>query len=421
MIEALIITLREGIEAALLVGIIVAFLRREGAERYLSAVWSGIGVAAASSLVGAFVLYRWAINQEAFEGVVYLVSAIVVATLLIWMWRHAHSLSGEMKGSLNRILERDRPASVTAGIFLFTFLMVFREGVETVLFLSAVSLSTKGLLAFLGAILGLALAVAFAIYFVRGSLRIDLGRFFTITGIALLIFIVQLLLNGYHELSEAEWLPANPTTMAIVGPLVKNEFFFVAAVLALPLLILMIPGRGREAPEVASNPAARRLQLAQTAKQRRARRLGSTLGLVVLLMLGLDVVYGSTEHQLSPATELQADASGVVHIPVSTFADGHLHRFAVQVDDANVRFIGLRLGETDRDLAITFDACKLCGADGYYEDGNRIVCKRCDSAIYPPSIGQEGGCNPIPLPWKVDGDDVVVAVNDLKSEENLFR
>ena len=421
MIEALIITLREGIEAALLVGIIVAFLRREGAERYLSAVWSGIGVATASSLVGAFVLYRWAINQEAFEGVVYLVSAIIVATLLIWMWRHAHSLSGEMKGSLNRILERDRPASIIAGIFLFTFLMVFREGVETVLFLSAVSLSTQGLLAFLGAILGLALAVAFAVYFVRGSLRIDLGRFFTITGIALLIFIVQLLLNGYHELSEAEWLPANPTTMAIVGPLVKNEFFFVAAVLALPLLILMIPGRGQEAPEVASNPAARRLQLAQTAKQRRARRLGSTLGLVVLLMLGLDVVYGSTEHQLSPATRLQPDASGVVHIPVSTFADGHLHRFAVQVDDANVRFIGLRLGETDRDLAITFDACKLCGADGYYEDGNRIVCKRCDSAIYPPSIGQEGGCNPIPLPWKVEGDDVLVTVNDLKSEENLFR
>lgn len=421
MLEALIIALREGIEAALLVGIIVAFLRREGAQRYLSAVWTGIGVAAAGSLVGAFVLYRWAINQEAFEGVLYLASAVIVATLLIWMWRHAHSLSGEMKGSLHRILERDRPTSVMTGIFLFTFLMVFREGVETVLFLSAVSLSTQGLLAFFGAILGLAVAIAFAVLFVRGSLRIDLGRFFTITGIALLVFIVQLLLNGYHELSEAEWLPANPTTMAVVGPLVKNEFFFVAAVLALPLLILMIPGRSKQTPESSKNAAERRLQLAQAARQRRARRLGSVLGLLVLMTLGLDVVYGSNQHQLSPATQLTPDATGVVHIPVSTFADGHLHRFAVQMDDADVRFIGLRVGSTDRDLAITFDACKLCGADGYYEDGNRIVCKRCESAIYPPSIGQEGGCNPIPLQWKVEGEDVLVAVRDLKSEEQLFR
>jgi high-affinity iron transporter len=422
MLEALIITLREGIEAALLVGIIVAFLRREGADRYLSAVWSGIGVAVAGSLAGAFVLYRWAVNEEAFEGILYVASAIIVATLLIWMWRHAHSISGEMKGSLGRILERDRPAAVMTGLFLFTFLMVFREGVETVLFLSAVSLSTQGLLAFLGALLGLGAAVAFAVFFVRGSLKIDLGRFFTITGIALLIFIVQLLLNGYHELSEAEWLPANPTTMAVIGPLVKNEFFFVAAVLALPLLILLIPGRrAASSAPTTDKPAQRRLERAQQRRQSRARVLGSTLGLIILAVLGLSVVYGSERHTLSPATELQPGANGAVHIPVSTFSDGNLHRFAVDVDGAEVRFIGLQLGDAPDDLAITFDACKLCGADGYYQDGNKIVCLRCESVIYPPSIGQGGGCNPIPLDWKIEGDDVVVAVNDLRSEEQLFR
>jgi len=424
MLEALIITLREGIEAALLVGIIVAFLRREGAARYLSAVWSGIGVAAAGSLAGAFVLYRWAVNQEAFEGILYLASAVIVATLLIWMWRHAHSISGEMKGSLGRILERDRPAAVMSGIFLFTFLMVFREGVETVLFLSAVSLSTEGLLAFLGAIIGLAAAIAFAVFFVRGSLRIDLGRFFTITGIALLVFIVQLLLNGYHELSEAEWVPANPTTMAVIGPLVKNEFFFIAAVLALPLLILMIPGRkqaGEPAETASANPAQRRLERAQHHRQRRARVLGSTLGLVILMVLGLSVVYGAERNKLSPATPLQPRADGTVRVPVSTFSDGRLHRFSVDVDGIPVRFIGLTLSDKPDDLAITFDACKLCGADGYYQDGNKIVCKRCESVIYPPSIGQPGGCNPIPLNWKIVNDNVVVAVNDLRTEERLFH
>ncbi|HEY2295569.1 MAG TPA: FTR1 family protein, partial [Thermoanaerobaculia bacterium] len=219
MFEALIVTLREGVEAVLVVGIIVAFLRREGYERYLSAVWSGIGVAAAASLAGAFVLYRWAVNEELFEGLLYLGSAVIVGSMMVWMWRHAHALSGEMKGSLARILARERAGSVAAGLFLFTFLMVFREGIETVVFLSAVSLTTSGLLAVLGVLIGLAVAIVFGVFFVRGSLRIDLGRFFKITGIALGIFVLQLLINGYHELAEAGWLPGNATTMGTVGPL----------------------------------------------------------------------------------------------------------------------------------------------------------------------------------------------------------
>src|SRR4051795_1851486 len=196
MFEALIVTLREGVEAVLVVGIIVAFLRREGYERYLGAVWSGIGVAAAASLAGAFVLYRWAVNEEVLEGILYLGSAVIVGSMMVWMWRHSHSLSGEMKGSLSRILSRERAGSVAAGLFLFTFLMVFREGIETVLFLSALSLNSDALMAALGVLIGLVLAVAFGVFFVRGSLRIDLGRFFKITGIALGIFVLQLLFNG---------------------------------------------------------------------------------------------------------------------------------------------------------------------------------------------------------------------------------
>src|SRR3954453_4210421 len=258
MFEALIVTLREGVEAVLVVGIIVAFLRREGYERYLGAVWSGIGVAAAASLAGAFVLYRWAVNEEVFEGILYLGSAVIVGSMMVWMWRHAHALSGEMKGGLSRILAREPAGSGAGGPFLFTFLMVFREGIETVVFLSAVSLTTSGLLAVLGVLIGLAVAIVFGVFFVRGSLRIDLGRFFKITGIALAIFVLQLLVNGYHELAEGGFLPGNETTMGTVGPLVQNEFFFIAAVLALPLLMLLVPGRQRQ--EAGAGGAAARLE-----------------------------------------------------------------------------------------------------------------------------------------------------------------
>jgi len=414
MFEALIVTLREGVEAALVVGIIVAFLRREGAERYLGAVWAGIGTAVAGSLLGAFVLYRWAVNQEVFEGLLYLGSAVFVGSMMIWMWRHSHSLSGEMKGSLSRILAREKAGSVAAGLFLFTFLMVFREGIETVAFLSALSLSTGGLMAALGVGIGLAAAVAFGVYFVRGSLRIDLGRFFKITGIALGIFVLQLLVNGYHELSEAGWLPANETTMSTVGPLVKNEFFFIAAVLLLPLLMLMIPGR-QPAPAAPSEAegAAARLARAQTQRQGRARAVGAVLGVIILAALGAGFVYGQAPAALSAATPVEVGADGAVHIPLASFQDGKLQRFQVRIDGVAVRFIAVPVDAKATEIATAFDACDICGAKGYYQDGTSITCLHCGSAIYPPSIGQRGGCNPAPLAARHQGGDLVIAASEL--------
>jgi high-affinity iron transporter len=413
MFEALIVTLREGVEAALVVGIIVAFLRREGAERYLSAVWAGIGTAAAASFAGAFLLYRWAVDEEVFEGLLYLGSALIVGSMMVWMWRHAHTLSGEMKGSLSRILAREKAGAVSAGLFLFTFLMVFREGIETVLFLSALSLTTGGLMAVLGVGIGLAAAVAFGVYFVRGSLRIDLGRFFKITGIALGIFILQLLINGYHELSEAGWVPANETTMATIGPLVRNEFFFIAAVLLLPLLMLMIPSRG--AVPAVSEPAGAegRLARAQAERQARARVVGAVLGVVILAALGFGFVYTRPPAALSPATPMTPGSDGSVRIPLSSFQDGKLQRFQVRLDGVAVRFFAVPVDAQAKEIATAFDACDICGAKGYFQDGTSITCLHCGSAIYPPSIGQSGGCNPAPLPARREGGDLVIAVSDL--------
>lgn len=419
MFEALVVVLREGVEAALVVGIIVAFLRKEGGERYLGAVWSGIGTAAVASLAGAWLLYRWAVNEEAFEGVLYMGSALIVGSMMIWMWRHSHSLSGEMKGSLSRILAREKAGSVALGLFLFTFLMVFREGIETVLFLSALSLTTSGLMAILGVLIGLAAAVAFGVFFVRGSLRIDLGRFFRITGIALGIFVIQLLINGYHELSEAGWLPATPQTMATIGPLVQNEFFFIAAVVALPLLMLLIPGKPRDedAPE---SGAAARLEKAQGRSQARARTVGALLGFAILAVVGLGFVYARPPASLSPAVPVQVGADGQVRIPLSTFQGTALQRFSVAIGGRPVRFIAIPV-EEGGEIATAFDACLICGPQGYYQEGPTVTCLHCGSAIYTPSIGQAGGCNPVPLPSRVEGGNLVLAASDLGNGAELFQ
>ena len=433
MLEALVVTLREGIEAALVVAIIVAFLRRQGRERFMAVVWAAIAAAVVASLAGAALLERVAISEEVFEGVLYTASAAIVASMTVWMWRHSSGLAGQLKGSLGRILERRRTWSVAAGLFAFTFLMVFREGVETVLFLSALSLATRTVLAWLGAGLGIAAAVAFGYFFVRGSLRIDLGRFFKITGITLLIFTAQLAINGYHELSEAGWVPANETTMGLIGPLVRNEFFFVAAVVLLPLLLLVVPpsaprgegAAGDDEPGAETAGAAARLRRAAAARQRRARWAVGTLGAAVLAVLGLGFARAQPALTLSPATPVTLAADGDVHLPLALFVDGKLHRFTLA--GTAVRFIAIAIGGgggggggDDGKVVTGFDACRICGAKGYAQDGPTVVCLHCHSAIYPPSIGQPGGCNPLPLHSRVAGDELVIAGADLRAGAPVF-
>jgi high-affinity iron transporter len=450
MLEALIVTLREGIEVALVVGIIAAFLRREAGGRHLGAVWAAILAAIAASVVGGFLLRRLAISEEVLEGVLYLVAAVVVGSMLVWMWRHSRALSGQVKGTLARIVTRERAAAAGAGIFLFTFLMVFREGMETVLFLSALSLTTGGLETLLGVLGGLIAAFVFGVLFVRGSLRVDLGRFFKITGIALLIFVAQLLVNGYHELAEAGWLPANQTSMATIGPLVKNEFFFIVAVLALPLLMLLVPGSGgrrgaaspptvaADAPLGSAAPlapvtplgtapgggsAAARLERAAAERQARARVWGGSLGVAILAALGLGFVYSRPPATLSAASPVAVGADGLVRLPVADFRGTALRRYVVTLGSATVRFIAVPLddpGKPGAAIATAFDACEICGAKGYYQEGGNVTCLHCGSAIYPPSIGQHGGCNPVPLPSWRQGGELLLRASDLAAGAPLF-
>ncbi len=423
MIESLIVTLREGIEAALVVGIIYAFLEKNGLRAHLKAVWAGLVTAVLASIAGAWALHSVAINEEIFEGLLYLASAAMVTSMVIWMWRHSKDVSRGMKGTLAKIVDRGSSPAVLTGLFLFTFLMVFREGIETALFLAAVSFTTSGLVTLLGSLAGLALAVWFGVLFIRGSVRLDLPRFFKVTGAALLIFVVQLLLGSYHELSEGGWLPANPTTMGTIGPLVRNEFFFIVAVLALPLLALAFPGERRRPVTVPAraelNPAQRRLEKLQTRRQSRVRALAGGVGIAIVALLGLGFTYTQSTADPTPVEPLAVHPDGTVRVALSALGEDTLHRYGVTLADGHrVRFIAMQLASGK--VVVGLDACELCGAKGYGQRGHDVFCLHCASIIYPPSIGQGGGCNPIPLKFQVEGSQLVVAASDLVHVEPVF-
>ncbi len=202
MLQAFVITLREGLEAFLIVAISVAYLRKSGRRELEKAVYWGILAAVTSSVVGGYILFN-AANQEWLEGPLALVAAVSVLTLTVHMWRAGRRIQGEIEGHLRSSAARAGIAALT-GVFLFTLLMIGREGMETALLL--MQLHTTPYLA-AGAIIGALAAASVAWLWSRFGHRLNLGLFFQTTAIFLFVFVVQLLIAGVHETSEQGYLP----------------------------------------------------------------------------------------------------------------------------------------------------------------------------------------------------------------------
>src|SRR5271166_6118812 len=254
MLQAFIITLREGVEAALIVGITLAYLAKIGRPELRKSVYAALGSAFVASIGGAVLLSRMRWNEDIFEGWIMLAAAFFVITMVIFMMKTGRKLKGEIEGKVGLLAGED----AWIGLFLFVFLMVLREGAETVLTLAAVSLNSTELLSFLGTALGVAAAILFGVMFVKGSVRINLQKFFRITTVILFFVAAQLIVSGLHELSENGVLPSSKREMALVGPIVRNDLFFFVTILALAALMVLLEVKRRQPEALADSPASRR-------------------------------------------------------------------------------------------------------------------------------------------------------------------
>lgn len=419
MLSALLVSLREGVEAALVVGICLAYLRKIGRLDLQRPVWYGVGVALAASLAAAALFEKFAWNQETAEGFFLLVAAVLLVTMIVWMRRVARSLRGQIEQRVGLLAGRARFAAL--GLFLFVFVLVLREGIETVLLLGAVSLNTEGLLLLFGTLLGLALAVALGVFFFKGALPIRLDRFFDATSIMLIIIAVQLSLTGIHELSEASLFPSGPRMMALLGPLVRHEIFFFVILLATAtwLVARELLHRRHAAPVPANlNEAEQRRRRWEQRRERRWMTATAVTAFVVLVALTADYVYARSTAELSPATPVEA-VGDAVRIPVVQVNDGNLHRFRLTRNNTGIRFIVIR--RPDGRLATALDACQICGPQGYYQQSGKVICKNCAAVIYIPSIGLPGGCNPVPVESRVEGGQLVIPISELLGGESIFR
>ena len=208
MIAALLITLREGLEAALIVGIVLSVLRKLEQESRGRWVWLGTLVAIVTSVVAGFALNALGLafegrGEEIFEGVAMLLAAGVLTWMIFWMQRQGRQIQAE--------LEVDVRQAVTTGsgwaLFSLAFVAVVREGIETALFLTAAALSTTPAQTLVGGALGLVIAIAIGWLAFAAGKSVQIGTFFKATSILLLIFAAGLIAHGVHELQEAALLP----------------------------------------------------------------------------------------------------------------------------------------------------------------------------------------------------------------------
>ncbi len=415
MLQSLVITLREGVEAALIIGIVLGYLRKTGRQVWNRIVYWGLFTALLASLVAAYFVHRLHLAEEAYQGWLMLAGALFVASMVVWMWRMGKRMKREVETKLSAL--SDEPSQAAAiGLFLFVFLMVLREGVETVLFLAAVSLRTTELLDFMGGVIGLGLAIAFGVAFFKGSIKVNLRKFFAVTSAVLLVVAAQLAISGVHELSEAHILPSSQREMALVGPIVnKDAFFFVIMVTLAVFLIAAqrIQAASSQSHHLAALPApAQRKRLAEQRGERFWKMTAAAVGLVVIVLISAQFIYSRTGHAMPPRESVTV-VSGEARIPVARLVDHNLHRFAVRMGEAEVNLIAIL--DTSDTVRAALDACRICGAQGYHQDGKNVVCQNCAAAIYIPTIGVAGGCNPIHIDYRVEGDSLVfsqVALTD---------
>jgi len=228
MLNALIIVFREGFEAFLTVAIIFAYLRKTGRDWLRPAVYWGIAVSVAASFGLGWLLQK--VNQSLWEGILGIVAAVLVATFVIHVWRTAPRMKRDMETRLERRAGNESTFLAIAGVFGFTVLMVTREGMETALMLIQVRQGRF----WLGCALGIAAAATMSWLWAHFGHRINIKRFFQVTGLFLLLFTVQIVFYSIHEFSEAGLLPNSEAIHNATEPYspvgVYGKWFSVAMV-----------------------------------------------------------------------------------------------------------------------------------------------------------------------------------------------
>ena len=220
-------------------------------------------------------------------------------------------------------------------------------------------------------------------------------------------------------LKAKRWISTSKETWAVMSWFINNEAVFtIAAGLALCAVVVLTWLASRSIPTVGANPAEGRLG---RARSRLYKSMAGTAALGYLcgaLLITVGVAYGSQEIELSPPESFSV-VDDQVSVNLADISDGHLHRFEYTTSGGvKVRFIVIQ--KSGSSFGVGLDACEICGPSGYYEKDGKVICKLCEVAMNIATIGFKGGCNPIPITYKVSNGTLTVPISELEASASIF-
>ena len=220
-------------------------------------------------------------------------------------------------------------------------------------------------------------------------------------------------------LKAKRWISTSKETWAVMSWFINNEAVFtIAAGLALCAVVVLTWLASRSIPTVGANPAEGRLG---RARSRLYKSMAGTAALGYLcgaLLITVGVAYGSQEIELSPPESFSV-VDDQVSVNLADISDGHLHRFEYTTSGGvKVRFIVIQ--KSGSSFGVGLDACDICGPTGYYEKDGKVICKLCEVAMNIATIGFKGGCNPIPIEYKVSNGTLTVPISALEASASIF-
>lgn len=427
MLKAISITLGNGFEVGLVVSVLIVWLRHAGSRSSSRWVYGGMGAAAAIGYIVLYVLKWSGPKKESFTGWAMAACFIMEILFLIWIIK-ARKVPPAPETAAHTLWSRGIVGKIF--IFLTAALLTVLPLMRVLQFPSSIFIQTYSvvntelILKFTGGVLGLVFCFLFGLSFLRSTRTLSVRS--SVAGSILLL--AAIMLNQIFTVTQILFargvFPLTPLTMKILVPIINNMdkylYVLLGASLIWTVMVLLSFKSRKEKLSETWNPAVQRKFKARVRSDK--RWLASIAGLMVLVpsLLSVEAVLANQTIELSPAVPVTPDASQHIVIPAASVDDRNLHRFGYTAADGTVvRFIIIRKSETM--YGIGFDACKICGSSGYYQKNNKVICRKCDVIMNIPTIGFEGGCNPIPLAYHMDKGNLIIASSDLEKETATFH
>lgn len=416
MLKYLITTSEQLIYAALLIGLLLAYLHVTYAEKGKSMVKAGAITGAVIALVMAYVKNATSlINTGSWNIGIF--SVTLAALILFFLFTALGKRLGKALAVLPVLM-----AAIIIAMQLFYALPDVLAYPYIIYTSEKTLLSTTFINKVIGIVFGLILCFVAALAINRVGRRLERRLLLLLNSIVLVLNSIRQITTALSTLLARRIIPSNHTLFVIAKYAANFSNWFIYAALAVTLAVPVILWiRSFHVNEPYANSAQKRKILA---KWRNIRRWSTTFAVcAVLVVLNMTVInaYANKEVELSPIEDAASQDDENMYVAFDQVNDGHLHRFGYTTEDGTViRFIIIQKPNSSA-YGVGLDACDICGETGYYEKDSQVVCNLCDVVMNINTIGFKGGCNPIVIDYSVANGYIVVPIEGLVENESEFK